>query len=692
MKDLFINYLFTKHYFVSDTATDEEHSFEALFALAQNFNIKIVKGQSLASISHLKVAENGLGYKVPDSFYKNFPDSVWNLIQRHRATGVNLLLYDQVIHYVMTYGLRDFSNPGYSVFEEDFEKIAFKEETPIKEFSVLTEEEAVKILSEYADDLLNSTRPLNCEQFDLLLNFILDYGYEVRYCASKNTAIKLILSTKNAELSKFISLADIIALVDELNFKTYKNRQINKLNLKNEHRKLIAKFLDKKLSGNCADISQCFEKQAIWQGLLHHIHYKPTTELGKSFVKQIREGKNISAYSAFERAMQKGDINGAVNTLLSEKGSGALLRNLNYILSRCQTDEQVNFVLNNLQTNNPLILIQLLYSYKNYDGRRRRAFTFAKHNLLCLHEETAEEKKKRKSVILKKRRTQIAKILLQNLKNIYKNKLGKVFIDAGMENFALPLEESTSSTGYGTLAKGSKINMEQGKKIRAFTYWEKVNDIDLSIIGLDKKGNQTEFSWRNISTVSAEQKHDAIAFSGDQTSGYNGGSEFFDIQVENFIKEFPDIRYLVFCNNVYSGTPFSNCICKAGYMLRDIDESGMVFEPKTVKTSFTINCESTFAYLFAFDLKKSQFIWLNITGDSKNRIAGTSSIRFVMENFTATEVINLSSLFKMMATKVVKTPEEADIILSDNDIPVSSSQQIIRSYDFEKILALINNN
>ena len=80
-----------------------------------------------------------------------------------------------------------------------------------------------------------------------------------------------------------------------------------------------------------------------------------------------------------------------------------------------------------------------------------------------------------------------------------------------MANYALPLQENTSQGGFGVLPKGSRIHIENAKIIRAFTYWEKVNDIDLSVFGIDAKGRQTEFSWRTM----AGRKPDAIFFSGE---------------------------------------------------------------------------------------------------------------------------------------------------------------------------------
>ena len=74
-----------------------------------------------------------------------------------------------------------------------------------------------------------------------------------------------------------------------------------------------------------------------------------------------------------------------------------------------------------------------------------------------------------------------------------------------------------------------------------------------------------------------------------------------------FREIYPNVEYLVFSDNVYSAKMFSVIDCRAGYMLRDIEDSGEIFEPKTVQTSFKINCDSTFAYLFAIDLTR---VWI----------------------------------------------------------------------------------
>ena len=124
-------------------------------------------------------------------------------------------------------------------------------------------------------------------------------------------------------------------------------------------------------------------------------------------------------------------------------------------------------------------------------------------------------------------------------------------------------------------------------------------------------------------------------------------------------------------------------------MMRDVKDSGRVFEPKTVKSSFVVNCDSTCAYLFGIDLEAREFIWLNVANESMHHVAGQDSVSYLLRYFGYTSVINLHSLFEMLTTETVSTPEEADLILSDSIDSVPEGKAIIRSCDFEKINALI---
>ncbi len=662
------------------------HIAELSFALASKFGIKIVSGMENASFEMVSLCESIIGTRVPPAFYRGFPQSVLKLVR----TDDQLLLLDQLLHYAVTYGMGITSAQGRSMFEDAVERTALSEERELKEFSVITKDEAQKMIAEAVDGYLKSTRPLNKEQQELVCAYVGEYEINVEACACKQTAFALLRALPERSFAHLITLSDIIALVEEIVDEDEAGKSIRELHLKNSHKRLVSRLLDEKLALG-ADYTECLEKRESWKGLLHHIHYKPKNDHARAFVEEIRYGKKRSAYSDFEGAISSGDIARAVDILREKKGSGALLRQLNYILSRCKDEEQVKYVLDNMRTNNPIILIQLLLKYSSFDGESARTFKFIKHKRLVSHKETGEECLSRKSQIPAVIQAQLISILWENLRQIYKKKqIGRVFIEQGMEKMALPLQESATQDGYGVMTRGSRLAIPEGKKVRAFTYWERVDDIDLSVMGFtyDNSKEAVEFSWRTMNRDSKQSE--AICYSGDQTSGYEGGSEYFDINIDEFRKMYPEIRYVVLTNNMYSDLTFDKCVCRAGYMIRDNEDSGEIFEPKTVESSYTINAPTAYAYLFAIDLKEREIVWLNTAFDSDSHISAQSAIR-VDEYLNITRVINVKDLFSMLATEIVADPSEADVIVGLNSYELKEGQRYISPVNTSAILPLVNN-
>ena len=680
MKEIYKHLLFYHGLLVSEKKGAFAEAFAARYLMDKAFSIRINHGKNLVTEDMVPYIASMLGKSVPAPFYKGFPDSV-------KALSPNELLFDQLLHYARTYGMDNFSEPGYSCLEEYIERKAFDENCDVKYFDVIPEAEAVNKVAEYCESLLASTRPVNDDQYEFICAYIRDYNYSINNCASKNLAVKLLLEFRDVKYARFISMSDVIKLVDELNFTVYGKENIKKLNLKNTDRKFITNVINELFHSDSCDIRNCYEKKALWNGLLHHIHYQPIDEISAQFVEGMRGKANFSVYSEFECALAQSDMKAAVSALKNGKGNGAVLRNLNYIISRCNSNEEIAEVMSQISASNGIVLLQLLMEYSSFEERNDgRTFVFSKHNKLIVHKETVEEQLCRKSEIDEKTKKILCAFVKTKLQEHYKDLLGKVYIDESMKKIALPLQENTSTSGYGILSKGSRIHMEEGKKIRAFTYWEKVNDIDLSVIGITKDGEQMEFSWRTMYGLQSE----AITYSGDETSGYYGGSEYFDIDVEKFAELYPDITHLVFCNNVYSSATFKQCICRAGYMLRDTMDSGEIYEPKTVKSSFAVDCDSTFAYLFAIDLEKNDFIWLNMMRDSNAHVAGTTELGFLTRYFDVTDVINVYDLFCMMAKEVVTDISEAEIVVSDADLPQQEGVEYIKSVDIEKIIRFLN--
>lgn len=678
MKDYFKDYLFNHQLLVSETAENNYNNAEAIEMVGKFFNIRIVSGQELFDKTMIPFIGRNLGVFVPEPFYKGFPESVLSLSKDE-------LFFDQLIHYCRTYGYGDFSQAGHSLFEGDISRAPFKEESEPKKLVVISEAQAETKLKEYAENLFMSTRPLSDSQFTFVCQYIEEYDYQVKKCPSKNLVIRLLLKYRNVKYAELLTMSDVIKLVDEMNYEEYGNKNIKKLNLKNQDRKFITNVINELFHASSCDIQECCEKKAIWNGLLHHIHYRPIDEVSKQFVDVMRGEENLSVYSQFEKALAKKDIKEALEVLKKGKGSGAVLRHLDYIVTRCNSKEDVEYVTKQIESSNGIVLLQLLMHYGLYIPHQKRTFKFVRHNMMVIHHETEAEAALRKG-ISKETAEMLVKAVKENLVKVYAGRLNRVYIDPSMKNIALPLQEGASSGGYGILPKGSRIHIPENKKIRGFTYWEKVNDIDLSVIGLYADGSQKEFSWRSMRYNQSK----AIVFSGDQTSGYDGGSEYFDIDVQKFKKKYPNMTHLVFCDNVYSSMTFDKCICTAGYMVRDKLDSGEVFEPKTVQSSFTINCDSRFACLFAIDLETNDFIWLNLGLDSMSNIAGTKDMTYIKQYFDLTSIMNLYDLLAMMATEVVDDISKADIVVTDQTVDVDEGVEVIHSLDMERITALMN--
>ena len=674
MRDAFDDFLFAKGLFAG--TGEQEHAPEALAALAKKFNIRIVKNPGWATIQMARIAARNLGIDVPTPFYEGFPESVLFMSLEEQVV-------DRLVHYVRTYGLGDFSRAGHSLFEDEVIRKCFDENVEVREFSIIPQKEAVALLADAIDSLLLSSRPLNDTQYELVLAAIQDFGYEVETCNCKDTVVRLLIDTRDTSLARLLKLSDVIRLVEWLQFLKYESNDIKKLNLRNRDRVFLASVLNRIFTEGDCDIRTCLEKKKLWKGLLHHLHYKPVNDTAAQLLGDVRNNEARSAYSEFERAVAQGRTRNAVDLLRAEKGTGAVLRKLDYLLGTSASSEDVDYILDSIATDNKILLIQLLYRYGRGASREPRTFRFQKLGMMRVHEEDEQKPIKPRSFLNEDLVERVRARVLSELKRACKGTLGKVYADEGMRRIGLPLQEGTSHGGVGTLPRGSRLPMPEGKKIRAFTYWERVDDIDLSAFALSESGERIEFSWRTF------ESGKSIVFSGDQTSGFQGGSEYFDIDLDLFKEEF-GMRYIVLCDNVYSRMPFNQCLCKAGFMMRDLEDSGEVFEPATVKSSFSITCPSTFAHLFAIDVDAREIVWLNMAREGNSHVAGETRMTFLLDYMNVTSIINLYDFAHMLATEVVDDPTQADVVFSDRDEQINDGAELIRSYDTERIIELLN--
>ena len=675
MNELLEEYLFSRRVLVSGGRAGE-NAFETVFALANLFAIRVSDGAPYADPSMIRLASRVLGRDVPAAFYRGFPASVKRL-------SPDKLLFDQMVHYAVTYGFGRFDRAGHSLLEEEFDRLAFRENAEPRDFRIVSEKEAEELLREGLRDLLASTRRPDPRGIDLILALLASFPEELPPVASRDTAAILLVRTRDSRFLDFLDLPDVTRLLRELWFADYGGREdLENLTLKNRDRKWIAGLLDRLFEREAPDEASCFEKKKLWKGFLHSIHYAPKNARAASFLARIRGGKNESVSSRFERALSSSGAPAAAALLRDEKGGAALLRRLDHLLSRCRNGEEVARVLSRAGTENPRVLLSLLFHYGD-PAEKERFFVFTRLGTLRVHTETARESARRLSRLSPETRAAASAFIRSELERTLHGRLGKVWVDPAMKKIALPFFQGAQTPGFGTLTPGSRIALPPGKKLRAFLYWEKVDDIDLSVIGLNGNWKEREFSWRTM----AGNQSEAILYSGDQTAGFHGGSEFFDVSLDLFSAMYPGIRYLVFCANVYSDAAFSSCVARAGYMMRDEEDSGGIFEAKTVSSAFKIDAPSTFAYLYALDLSAREIVWLNLSRSGSTHVAGETGFAFLDRAFRSTGVMNVYDLVTLMASEAADSPEKADLIVGDGDYSALGKEQI-RSVDAEKIAAL----
>ena len=679
MKEIYENHLFSHNLFVSSGEQDEATRGYVLFSLLKMFAIRIKDGWELASENMIRTCQHFLNAYVSEPFYRGFPHSV-------RRLAPDLLFLDQLIHYIKINGLHFLEDSSHSIFEEIPVRTVFSEDFEYRDFSIITEAEAKARIDRDVRDLMSGTRPLSEGQFRLVAEYVSDHGIGDMVCGSKSTAVRLLMVTRDLAFVRFLSLPDVIRLAEYMNFYGGFGIHIDNLNLKNRDRKLITDTLDILLEG-ATDFTHCYDKKKAWCGLLHHIHYKAKTPEAQAFLDAMRGRENHSVYSEFESALSAGDMISAVDILLKGKGPSALIRCMNRLLTLAKTDEEVAYILDRTVTRKPLPLLQFYTKLYFGESEKPRVFSYPRFGRMVNHYEDQEQADKRHLVSDKIRRMAMDRIM-DNIADLYRNRLGKVYIDPDMSLIALPMNESASQSGYGIMPKGSVVRFDDpGKIFRAFLYWERVNDIDLSAIGVYEDGRQREFSWRSMSM----QQCNGITFSGDIVNGYNGGCEYYDIDLEEFGNLFPGIEYLVFNANVYSDyIPFKDCYCRVGYMSRDSVQSGEIYEPKTVKTSFIIDADSRFAHMMALDLRRMRIVWLNTANESMESVAGRVDHSYLRKYLSAVDIMNWEKFFSMLATERVYDPALADVIVSDKEEDRIQGKELIRSSDVERVIALMN--
>lgn len=229
---------------------------------------------------------------------------------------------------------------------------------------------------------------------------------------------------------------------------------------------------------------------------------------------------------------------------------------------------------------------------------------------------------------------------------------GQLVIDPGVLGVALPLSGKAFPGGLGMLPRGSMSPVD-AEVLRFFVHWQQAEqrtDFDLSALMLDGDFlNPHWLSYTRLSTVGG-------VHSGDITSapGPEGASEFIDLDLRAI-----NARVIIPQVNIYSGEGFEEVAESFfGFMLRDADQAGQPFEPRTVRMKSELRGPGRVALPMAFlrgdDGKwRAKWLHLHLKGAPRfnrvegNRLTTTALVRSIAEQ----QVLTVRYLADLMAAK-----------------------------------------
>ncbi|MFI9808446.1 hypothetical protein ACIHEJ_29455 [Streptomyces sp. NPDC052301] len=226
----------------------------------------------------------------------------------------------------------------------------------------------------------------------------------------------------------------------------------------------------------------------------------------------------------------------------------------------------------------------------------------------------------------------------------------RLLVDPDVLDVALPLSGKATASGLGVLPRGS-LSPVDGERLRFFVYWKQAGrrtDFDLSALLLDA-GYDTvsQLSWTALSDVEGEH-------SGDITEAPEGASEFIDLRLGAVRGTFvvPQV-------NIYAGEGFEEVEESFfGFMLRESEQAGRPFEPRTVRMKSELRGPGRVALPLAFVRDadgrwRAKWLHLYLRGTpSGNRVEGNqASVATLLRGIVEREYLTVGYLAGLLAAR-----------------------------------------
>ncbi|MEV1080228.1 hypothetical protein AB0I98_18540 [Streptomyces sp. NPDC050211] len=383
---------------------------------------------------------------------------------------------------------------------------------------------------------------------------------------------------------------------------------------------------------------------------LHPHEYPRLPHAAEVFAVARGEKRAPSFDARVEELLAMDDVTGAVQLLKSAPGK--LFRALDRLLRSAAGQEERDAVVAAAEEVAPLASGRVVLSVREHLHNRtegtggRRVFV----NRLGRAHVTDDT---RAPVLPAERKRLIAALDAETRRRL--PAVERLLVDPDILDVALPLSGKATASGLGVLPRGS-VSPVDGELLRFFVYWkqrEHVTDYDLSAQLLD--ATYTTVSWLSYTNLrNFEGEH-----SGDITDAPDGASEFINLRLGAVRSTFivPQV-------NIFSGEGFEEAAESFfGFMLREAEQQGRPFEPRTVRMKSEMRGPGRVALPLAFRRGRdgrwhARWLHLYLKGmPSHNRVEGNrvtvaTLLRAIMEREQLT-IRHLTGLMADMGATVL---------------------------------------
>ncbi|MFE4621108.1 hypothetical protein ACFRJ7_33920 [Streptomyces sp. NPDC056747] len=361
--------------------------------------------------------------------------------------------------------------------------------------------------------------------------------------------------------------------------------------LSRPYRRRLLAGLDAVVAASPVKLADVSAHAEAWKRLgerLHPHEYPHWPHAAEVFAVARGERTAPSIDSRVEEMLGRGDVTAAAE-LLASAAPGRLFRALDRLLRGAAEGKERDAVLAAAERAAPEVSGRVVLSVREHvqnragGGRERRVFV----------------NREGKAWVTDDTRRPLADAVRERLVEVLdaetRRRLpdpGHLLIDPEVLDVALPLTGRAASAGLGVLPRGS-VSPVEGELLRFFTYWREARhttDLDLSALVLD--ADYATVTWLSYTALAdVEGRH-----SGDVTAAPDGASEFIDLRLGAVRGTFivPQVH-------VYSGEGFDQ-VAEGffGFMLRESEQRGRPFEPRTVRMKSDLRGPGRVALPLAF--------------------------------------------------------------------------------------------